>query len=256
MTEEGTFYLTLPSNSSMKHFPKNNTSHYHTKLPRSFHLNSDYEVGLSEIMFPNSYLNIEDGECTFEYQSDTNGELERVTLDGGLYTTPEVLVNVLNDLVKKKLGKKASENLNFEYNAPSKKVAVKIPAVGAILGFSEALRRILNMKYKLYWGEKEIISEGPVNLNRDHEAIYVYCDLVEERTVGDVMVPLLRTVPIVGKEDAVIHQIYEKPHFVRLNKRSFETVEILLSRDTGKELSFSRGKCVVTLEFRRRKPHY
>ncbi len=256
MTEEGTFYLTLPSNSSMEHFPKNNASHYHTKLPRSFHLNSDYEVGLAEIMFPNSYLNIEDGECTFEYQIDTNGVLERVTLDGGLYATPAALVDVLNDLVKKKLGKRATDYLKFEYNTPSKKVVVRTMAVGSILGFSEALRRILNVKYKFYWGEKEIISEGPMNLNRDHEAVYVYCDLVEERTVGDVMVPLLRTIPIVGKEEVVIHQIYEKPHFVRLSKRSFETVEILLSRDTGKELSFNQGKCVVTLEFRRRKPHY
>ena len=49
------FYLTLPSNSSVNHYPDNNASHYYTNL------GGDFEVGLSEIQFSNSYYNVEKG---------------------------------------------------------------------------------------------------------------------------------------------------------------------------------------------------
>lgn len=255
MSDEGTFYLTLPSNSSMKHFPDNNASHFHTKLPRSFHLNSDYEVGLAEIMFPNSYLNISEGECTLDFRTEADTALQHAVVEGGLYNSPVVLINTLNSMVRKKLGEKA-KGIKFRYNIPSKRALVVMSTVGAIVGLSEPLRNILNMEKQFYRGVRNVASKGAMDLNREHEAVYVYCDVVEERAVGDAMVPLLRTIPTVGRQDPVIHQIYEKPHFVRLSKHSFETVEILLTRDTGKELSFCQGKCVVTLEFRRRRPRY
>ena len=63
------FYLKLPSNSSMDHYPDNNTSHYYTKLPQAIDLkSSDYEVGLSEILFNNSYLNIEEKSVGFSFE--------------------------------------------------------------------------------------------------------------------------------------------------------------------------------------------
>lgn len=48
------FFLTLPSNSSMKYFPDNTLSSFKVLLPRMFTLSSDFqwEIGLSEIQYP------------------------------------------------------------------------------------------------------------------------------------------------------------------------------------------------------------
>ena len=52
------FYITLPSNASMKVFPRNTQSHFITKLASALSLVNKYEVGLSEIIIPRSFFNI------------------------------------------------------------------------------------------------------------------------------------------------------------------------------------------------------
>ncbi|GFU54458.1 uncharacterized protein TNCV_3024371 [Trichonephila clavipes] len=51
------FYVTLPSDSSMHFFPENKISHFKTQLPSPVCLNGEWEVGLSEIIYPHSWLN-------------------------------------------------------------------------------------------------------------------------------------------------------------------------------------------------------
>ena len=62
------FYLTLPSNSSLKYYPDNNASHFITKLPQTQDLNGEYEVGLAEIQFSNNYLNVRESHVHFTYK--------------------------------------------------------------------------------------------------------------------------------------------------------------------------------------------
>jgi hypothetical protein len=57
------FYITLPSDSSVKYFPNNTVAHYTTKLPESLNLNGDYEVGLSEIIYTKSWHNYPPEDC-------------------------------------------------------------------------------------------------------------------------------------------------------------------------------------------------
>ena len=52
------FYLTLPSNSSESYFPDNTISNFHTKLHQKVSLQGDWEVALSEIIFPRTWFNI------------------------------------------------------------------------------------------------------------------------------------------------------------------------------------------------------
>ena len=53
------FYLTLPSNSSMKYYD-NTLTQYRTKLIRSVNLSGSWEVGLAEIQYPHIWYNITD----------------------------------------------------------------------------------------------------------------------------------------------------------------------------------------------------
>ena len=52
------FYLTLPSNSSEKYYPNNTLTQYTTKLREDITLKGDWEVGLTEILYPKTWYNI------------------------------------------------------------------------------------------------------------------------------------------------------------------------------------------------------
>lgn len=79
--------------------------------------------------------------------------------------------------------------------------------------------------------------------------MYAYYDLVRPREVGDVMAPLLRIVPSTNKTQDVLHHIFEKPHYIELNRINFNTLEIFLTNHNGQQFSFSRGNSIVTLYF-------
>ena len=52
------FYITLPSDSSMKYYPDNTVAKFVTKLPEPIKLEGEYEVGLAEIIYPRTWYNI------------------------------------------------------------------------------------------------------------------------------------------------------------------------------------------------------
>ena len=55
------FYVTLPSDSSIKYYPNNTVAHFTTKLPHRIRLDGDYEVGLAEFIYPHSWFNFSKG---------------------------------------------------------------------------------------------------------------------------------------------------------------------------------------------------
>lgn len=56
--ELNNFYVTLPSNSSHVYFPKNTHSSFRTKLSSPLTLNGNWDVGLSEIVIPRNWFNV------------------------------------------------------------------------------------------------------------------------------------------------------------------------------------------------------
>ena len=56
------FYLTLPSNSSMNIYPNNTLAKYTTRLHNDVSLQGEWEVGLSEIVFPKTWFNINENQ--------------------------------------------------------------------------------------------------------------------------------------------------------------------------------------------------
>ena len=67
------------------------------------------------------------------------------------------------------------------------------------------------------------------------------------------MVPLLRPLPPIDNKKYTVHHLFEKPHYIPLNRYSFDSIQVLLTTDTGKELTFDSGHTVVTLHFRPRR---
>jgi roadblock/LC7 domain-containing protein len=105
-------------------------------------------------------------------------------------------------------------------------------------------------------GKFSYTAERVCDLQRGFYSLFIYCDVVEPVVVGDAKVPLLRTVNIGGKEGLTINRIYQNVQYVPLHRKQFDTVEIDIRDDTGRRVPFERGKVVVTLHFRQRKPAY
>src|SRR6218665_306239 len=54
--------------------------------------------------------------------------------------------------------------------------------------------------------------------------------------------PLLRIVQMAGKGNDTIHARYEKPIYIPLQKKHFDSIEIDIRTDTGKPVPFEYGK--------------
>ena len=252
----GDFYLTLPSNSSMNQYPDNHAGHYYSKLAQPIDLSGkSYEIGLAEIQYPNSYTNLKQNEAGFVFQHNTSEGGNLIVIPEGLYSNTESLVNTMNTLIKQYETPTPRKGIRskFFYDQSTRKVTLKLYNKEHRIHLNQFLGDLLSLPKNEMVGPKRVVSKNVVNIHPDTSSMYIYCDLVSHRPVGDMMVPLLRVIPRTGSEKEVVYQIFEKPHYIPLAKRRFDTIEVLLNTDSGKTPSFSCGKSVITVHIRPRK---
>jgi hypothetical protein len=107
-----------------------------------------------------------------------------------------------------------------------------------------------------YDTNKRIEGRRMIDMQRGFYSLFVYCDLVEPVLVGDMKAPLLRTINIKGKDGEMINRIFQNVQYAPLQKKHFETIEINIRDDEGKPVPFERGRVIVTLHFKQRRPPY
>ena len=243
------FYVTLPSNASPSVFPDNEAGHFFVKLPQTIDVSSHYEVGLVEIQMPNTHCMLRENEVWLQYYSVTDD----VTVNTFLFGIPaskgqdmDLVLKSIKRLLKKEVETGQVEVITSTCNKSFKKVVVKIIAPeleNTVRDWLKPNRVVPSKSTEKHTPEEE----------EELKTVFVYCDLVASRPVGDVMVPLLRAVPSVEKNSSSIFRIYDKPHYIPLSRFSFDTVEILLCNELGETLPFTSGTSVLTLHFRTRK---
>ena len=240
------FYVTLPSNSSMNYYPNNTLTSYTTKLGQPLELEGSWEVGLAEIQYPHTWYNIRKNEAWMTVRHVTQKVRVKLDIRPGYYHNIQKLIKTIWNVKKIYEGGQWME-ISVDEVAAIVKMTIKhdvemqlSPRLQQLLGFN-----IYHFGTGLYFGDRVAdIFDGFYSL-------YVYCPLAKPRIVGDAMVPLLRVVPIKGDSGDVLTKTYERIHYIPLEQRRFETIEIYITDDTGKPVPFERGKVVVTLSFRR-----
>ena len=75
---------------------------------------------------------------------------------------------------------------------------------------------------------------------------------MEPQIVGDVVAPLLRIVNVMGSDGEVISAQYDRPHYLPVNRKIIETLEIVIRTHTGDLTPFERGRSYVKLHFRQK----
>ena len=98
----------------------------------------------------------------------------------------------------------------------------------------------------------EYTSENVVNVDTVN-AIYVYCDVIEPRTVGHTLAPLIGVLPVTGKSGAYVSKRYDKIQYQPVLKKNFSDIYISLSDNQAKPIRFRKGKVIVTLHLRPKK---
>lgn len=260
------FYVTLTSNASLQIYPQNNAGHFFVKLPQTIELTSQYEVGLVDIQFPNTYFNILKDEVWIKYfpPPDLDEPPMTITLTPGLYKSTEKFIGELNRLVFEaerfinerqwlRLDDALQEHnrMMFSYNDISNKARFQLYEQGAEVRLSDKLAEILQFpSTHVTETEPSLSGVGEVDLDQGTKNVFVYSDIVTSRVVGDVMVPLLRTLPVLDRSTTSVFRMYDKPHYVPLSRFSFDTIELLITDEQGKPIPFTGGTSVVTLHFR------
>ena len=126
------------------------------------------------------------------------------------------------------------------------------PGLGNILGYNER-EDVMNV----YGTTDTVITlHDTYNTDINCQSLFVYCDLLERVIVGDTKAPLLRSLSVSGKHGNIVREIYDKPMYVPVQKKHFESVEIDIRSDSGEPVSFVNGKSSVTLHFRMSKNPY
>lgn len=244
-------YLTLPSNSSMKFFPNNKVSDFTTKLPVDFDLDGSWEIGLAEYVYPHVWNNILSSDE--RWMRFRNQEINvKVDLPLGFYPTPQSIVVTLLSLINKA----ASPNkvfFGFYFNQHTRKVEISLSENQSLyIGYE--LRQMLGFTSNGEFSSPgSYESERAADINRGFHSIYVYCDIVDHRIVGDTSVPLLTIIPVQGEDGDFIHKRFKKIHYHTISKKSFSDIHISLRDDQGNLIPFQRGKVIVVLHVRKKK---
>ncbi len=253
------FVLTLPSNSSMDHFPNNTAARYTTKLVETLELEGAWEVGLLEIASPSSIENVSEDQCYYTIYFKPGNNYTTVKVPAGLYKRENVLVDALHDAQReqlKKLGIMTDDApLKVTFRPPfASRMGMRVvlsddvsslefsPDLAGILGFDA------DVKYSGHWS---ILGQRAVDMYGSLGLLYVYCDLAEYVLVGDTKAPLLRIVDRPSDIKGIEHRIMNPVQYVPLQKKCFDTVTVSIMLDSGTPVPFLAGKTVAVLEFRR-----
>ena len=243
------FYLHLPSNSSLDKFPKNTLTEYRVCLPQTISLTGDWEVALTEIHYPHSWNNVQGNfENRFYLRNqELAGVWEAVIIPPGYYSSTEEVLSKMNELIGKRFG----DDVKFTYDMLNRKVTVNLQNnaevyfgdIGYVLGFTPG--KVIS---------KTSTAERAVDLEHGFHDLYIYCDIIQSQFVGDALVPLLRIVPVEGKEGQRINKSFIRPQYVPVSRRQFESIEVNIKRDTGEFVPFEFGRVLLTLHFQQSRP--
>jgi len=283
-------YLTLPSNTHVG----NKTSEFRVQLPDVVKLSGEWDVALAQIQYPKSWNNITDeqdqrkafhkNEIYITIKDDDYSTF-KVTLPPSHYDTiNDLLSSIINqteDQVKelvhealrvaKKDGKTTKKEnrhqttlkmvpkaIFWDFDPVIKRVTVKFNTdYVMVIRLSEHLKYVLGFQdTDLYntEGYKDM-AKHPFDMRGGIDALYVYCDLVENQIVGNVREPLLRILPVQGSYGEIVNQDFVARHYIPVLKKEFSTVQISIKSDTDQPIPFAFGKVIVKLHFRSRGVH-
>ena len=246
---ERSFYVGLPSDSSVQYFPENTLSGFTTKLPKEVQLNGSWECGVSEVRYPLTFYNVVEPMTITKLGRPDHLE-PTLRFSPGYYSTNEVVKDI-NTFI-------AVERAHLTIDSHSGKINLK----GGIydLQMSSSLIDFLGHEFepkpenRVFKRITTYNSLHTVASHRGFDTLFIYCDALAPRIVGDSNSSLLISLPNVNKRSLfgdVVNNRIVKIRYFPVAKRRFHTIRIDVRTDVATPVRFEGGKVFVELHFRK-----
>ena len=225
------------------------TSNFVTKLSRTLQLDGKWEVGLAEIDYPHTWYNIREGKNSLEIYVPDKWAQE-FGIQPGYY---EKVIDLIDTL--RKAGLANMTDVAVTYDDTSKRVTVRCSkgAVQELRGDIERMFGFFNSTTIRAFDNKGFTLALPETGN---QYFYVYTDIIKSQYHGDAVVPVFRTVTVKGRHGSYVNKNFERPQYVSLSKKIFDTISINVRDEAGDLVAFEQDKVIITLHFRRSKTQY
>jgi hypothetical protein len=260
------FYVTLPSNSSMQLYPKNTATNFTTQLKIPIRMEMSYEVALVELNYNHSwhyYL----GEIIF-FHRGIDHHFELSSIEGDKFSE---FIDKINELLAKEYiaveivhasnnrtiddREKLIENLKERFDFPkltfeNNRLRFNCP-INSYFQFHGPIAGLLDLKEY----DKVYLNHIPIPIRENIfsiiQTIFVYTDIIDYQLVGDSYSQLLQTVITTDKNYAsIVSTKFDNPHYVPVNKSMITSINIDLRDDLGNKILFQNGKTIAKLHFR------
>ena len=239
------FYITLPSESSIKLFPENNSSEYTVRLPRWIQLKGEWEIGLHSIAYtPWNIARHLDESISFITGGGKEGKGRKMRKH---YSSVHQYVTSINESLED------VNEIEFSYQLGGN-VTVTLSS-----GYKVRLRReqAIVLGFMTFEDSAETYDvknteTGTYKANLYRETnIHVYCDIVQPQIVGDKMAPLVAVVPNQKTTETyeVLHEV-ENIHYVPIQTKSFQNIKVHLRSSTEESIPFQYGRAAITLHLK------
>lgn len=264
------FFVVLPSDSSMNYFPDNTVARYKTKLVHPICIEGDYEVALTELIYPLNFHNfVPKDKCSLHYPP-TSMDISQIgmscynlvnwELQSGYFENVNKLIDHLNKDLNKALKTLYKVNAGDPSYFTYKNERMNFLLTGMLDLGREDVTHFVNYLAEEAGMSKNLIDQLKIGKNEpyvlpdpysENRLMYVYSDIVRPNLVGDVQTPLLRVVALKGKRGEMMSEVFHNPYYVPVARRGFDTIEININTELGEPMPFVDGKSVAVLHFRK-----
>ena len=270
------FYVTASSNASSEFYPDNTLGHFYNRLAEPIHLDNpaEWEVGLTELSSTPIFSTI----YTVDKEDLQINVVVKTPLHGRGVKEDKATLNLKHF----RTGKEFEKQIKSAFEDPKMSAMVKqsvkvyLPGLTGVaskrftlvlrkntfLHMSKVLVGVLGLEKRflteegvLGSAEEKVVCSGMIDYATGLHSLWVYCNCIEHRLVGDVRVPLLRNVVLRNEEDMEgwIYALFTQPYYIPVSQSHLTDLEIFITLNTGEKVSFFPGELLVTLHFRRRR---
>ena len=248
-------YITLLSSVKHDEFPNNSNSTFTTRLQTPLVLPAnEYEIGLVDILYPSSWKNVTEGKIWCKDITKRPGEGDAVfppiQIRNGKYTSLSELEKEINNSLRKN---RVGSSFSVIHDDVANQTFLKARNESYEIKFSNDLSLMLGFECDRFMGYGEHQSKTFPDINQGFTSLFVYCDLVEERHVGNVRAPLLRLVPTNTRDKFTdVYTEFRNIQYHPTVHTRTDLVSLFIRRDNGEEVPFTTGKVAVTVHLRKK----
>lgn len=259
------FYITLVSNSSMKTFPENTTSSFTVLLPERISLKGEWSVAVAEIHYNYNFFNVNDQNNkikVIEDGADQNTNTVNVISDENIHEleVKNGYYNSVTDLIDQ-INKKASPYLLknvglLSLDSSSNRTIVHKEAVQKNIAHIYLNNRL---GMQLGFNPRTDILETRLSPHIGNvrfgvpDQMFIYTDIIEPTFIGHEKTYVIKVVNTEAKKFTfgdTCYKEYTHMHYMRIQKREFETISVDIRDYTGQLMPFQHGVLMIKLHFK------